>query len=242
MSTVNEPSEVSERTTWKNRRNIKKAKEESKKEKLAASARKVLGPIPFKTIRTAGQTARNAAHQEKLATIPTQSHLSPSAVSPWITAKSVIFITSTLRILVQDVDLEFHSEVEVIGSTRRVRTKIASFEERLAKALLPSSKPNTLKEEQASLDSIVKTQSAKDLNGAATSTSQTTAQPITRHSYPKFKDRDEDDDADAYIKLFKSISLTNKEFDDADMLQNFSNLLQKKARTEKNYTTTKREA
>ncbi|BBN00499.1 hypothetical protein Mp_1g29650 [Marchantia polymorpha subsp. ruderalis] len=54
--------------------------------------------------------------------------------------------------------------------------------------------------------------------------------PFTKHSYPKYKGR-EDDDADAYIKLFESVFITNKEDNEADRLRIFPSVLRKKAQS-----------
>ncbi|OAE22085.1 hypothetical protein AXG93_3084s1010 [Marchantia polymorpha subsp. ruderalis] len=62
--------------------------------------------------------------------------------------------------------------------------------------------------------------------------------PFTKHSYPKFKGRGDDDDADSYIKLFESVSNTNKEENDADQMCIFSSLLRKKARSWYNHKST----
>ncbi|OAE22463.1 hypothetical protein AXG93_3348s1210 [Marchantia polymorpha subsp. ruderalis] len=53
--------------------------------------------------------------------------------------------------------------------------------------------------------------------------------PFTKHSYPKFKAKGYDDDADSYIKLFESVSTTNKENNDAHRMRIFPSLLRKKA-------------
>ncbi|OAE29427.1 hypothetical protein AXG93_4548s1040 [Marchantia polymorpha subsp. ruderalis] len=45
--------------------------------------------------------------------------------------------------------------------------------------------------------------------------------PFTKHSYPKFKGWGDDDDADSNIKLFESVSITNKEYNDADRMRSF---------------------
>ncbi|OAE24466.1 hypothetical protein AXG93_1615s1190 [Marchantia polymorpha subsp. ruderalis] len=51
---------------------------------------------------------------------------------------------------------------------------------------------------------------------------------FTKHSYPKFKGRRDDNDADSYIKLFESVSTTNKENNDADRMRIFPSLLRRK--------------
>ncbi|OAE25184.1 hypothetical protein AXG93_4207s1010 [Marchantia polymorpha subsp. ruderalis] len=56
-------------------------------------------------------------------------------------------------------------------------------------------------------------------------------QPITKHSYPKYKGSGDDDDADSYIKLFESVSIANREIHDEDRLRIFPSLLRKKARS-----------
>lgn len=56
-------------------------------------------------------------------------------------------------------------------------------------------------------------------------------QPITKHSYPKYKGSGDDDDADSYIKLFESVSIANREIADDDRLRIFPSLLRKKARS-----------
>lgn len=66
---------------------------------------------------------------------------------------------------------------------------------------------------------------------------QGNCQLFTKHSYPKYKGRG-DDDADAYIKLFKSVSITNKEDNEADRLRIFPNALWKKARSWYNHEST----
>ncbi|OAE29766.1 hypothetical protein AXG93_810s1070 [Marchantia polymorpha subsp. ruderalis] len=63
-------------------------------------------------------------------------------------------------------------------------------------------------------------------------------QPIIKHSYLKFKCRGEDDDADSYIKLFESISITNKEEGDDHRLRIFLNRLRKKALSKFNHEST----
>ncbi|OAE31931.1 hypothetical protein AXG93_4485s1180 [Marchantia polymorpha subsp. ruderalis] len=60
---------------------------------------------------------------------------------------------------------------------------------------------------------------------------------FTKHSYPKYKGRG-DDDAEAYIKLFESVSITNKEDNEADRLRIFLNVLRKKARSWYNHEST----
>ncbi|OAE22648.1 hypothetical protein AXG93_328s1000 [Marchantia polymorpha subsp. ruderalis] len=119
-----------------------------------------------------------------------------------------------------------------------VRTKIASLDGRFSEPLLPSPEPNTLRRERTPLASPAKTQSVKCSNGTATSTSQSMMQPITKHFYPKFKGRGEYEDADSYIELFESISITNKEEGDDDKLQIFPSLFCKKARSWFNHEST----
>ncbi|OAE32313.1 hypothetical protein AXG93_3103s1000 [Marchantia polymorpha subsp. ruderalis] len=55
--------------------------------------------------------------------------------------------------------------------------------------------------------------------------------PIMKHSYSKFKGRGDDDDADSYIKLFESVSITIKEDNDGDRMRIFPSLLRKLARS-----------
>ncbi|OAE19810.1 hypothetical protein AXG93_4649s1030 [Marchantia polymorpha subsp. ruderalis] len=62
--------------------------------------------------------------------------------------------------------------------------------------------------------------------------------PFTKHSYPKFKGRGDDDDADSYIKLFESVFITNKEDNDADRMRIFPGLLRKKAQSWYNHEST----
>lgn len=64
------------------------------------------------------------------------------------------------------------------------------------------------------------------------------SQPFTKHSYPKYKGSGDDDDADSYIKLFKSVSITNREISDEDRLRIFPSLLRKKARSWNNHDST----
>ncbi|OAE29772.1 hypothetical protein AXG93_3535s1000 [Marchantia polymorpha subsp. ruderalis] len=67
---------------------------------------------------------------------------------------------------------------------------------------------------------------------------QVFSQPFTKHSYPKYKERGDDDDADSYIKLFESVSITNRETSDDDRLRIFPSLLRKKARSWYNHKST----
>ncbi|OAE18862.1 hypothetical protein AXG93_4606s1040 [Marchantia polymorpha subsp. ruderalis] len=62
-------------------------------------------------------------------------------------------------------------------------------------------------------------------------------QPFTEHSYPKYKEKG-DDDADAYIKLFESVSIINKEDNEADRLRIFPSVLRKKAQSWYNHEST----
>ncbi|OAE33379.1 hypothetical protein AXG93_3875s1010 [Marchantia polymorpha subsp. ruderalis] len=64
------------------------------------------------------------------------------------------------------------------------------------------------------------------------------SQPFTKHSYPKYKGSGDDDDADSYIKLFESVSITNREISDEDRLRIFPSLLRKKARSWYNHEST----
>lgn len=61
--------------------------------------------------------------------------------------------------------------------------------------------------------------------------SQVFSQRFTKHSYPKYKGRGDDEDADSYIKLFESVSITNRETSDDDRLRIFPSLLHKRARS-----------
>ncbi|OAE19139.1 hypothetical protein AXG93_2062s1500 [Marchantia polymorpha subsp. ruderalis] len=64
------------------------------------------------------------------------------------------------------------------------------------------------------------------------------SQPFTKHSYPKYKGSGDDDDADSYIKLFESVSVTNRETSDDDRLRIFPSQLRKKARSWYNHEST----
>ncbi|OAE21530.1 hypothetical protein AXG93_3088s1000 [Marchantia polymorpha subsp. ruderalis] len=59
-----------------------------------------------------------------------------------------------------------------------------------------------------------------------------------KHSYPKYKGSGDDDNADSYIKLFESVSTTNREKCDNDRFWIFPSLLRKKARSWYNHEST----
>ncbi|PTQ48281.1 hypothetical protein MARPO_0006s0274, partial [Marchantia polymorpha] len=67
---------------------------------------------------------------------------------------------------------------------------------------------------------------------------QVFSQPFTKHSYPRYKGTGDDDDADSYIKLFESVSITNRETSDEDRLRIFPSLLRKRARSWYNHENT----
>lgn len=152
------------------------------------------------------------------------------------------YTTSYFKIL--DSNLVYHSEVDLReDSLGRVRTVVSAIKERLTEALTSSLQPTVLFRDPYPI--CLPGGSSKgppfppNPPGGGASTGQPMANPqgnphpppFTKHSYQKFKGRGDDDDADSYIKLFESVSINNKEDNDADRMRIFPSLLRKRARS-----------
>lgn len=248
MSTSNDPFEIekAERLARLDRRNRQceaqgQREEQRRKEEVGVDLWKSPGPTPGWSVHKALQTARDPSQREKLElTLPNSLHPSGSETPTQTENESVTFTSPTFRLPEPFAAFDFHTEVEIVHETGVVRTTGALEEDLTVDPARPSSKKESLCELRTLGDSPLILQYFKNLvNLPFASTSRRMSQPITKHSYPKFKGRsDDDDDADSYIKLFESISTTNREGDDDDRLRIFPSLLRKKARSWYNHEST----
>lgn len=168
-----------------------------------------------------------------MATPPKSQIPSGLATPSQTTTKIVTYTNPTFRLPEPYVDLGFHSKVKFRQDTGVVRTMVMPVEDLSTKASLLFPEPELLRKEWTPLVSSIILQIFKVLDSAAyVAFSQRMTQPIIKHSYLKFKGRSEDnDDADFYIKLFGSVSATNRKEADADRVRIFHTLLRKKARS-----------
>ncbi|OAE21592.1 hypothetical protein AXG93_2838s1000 [Marchantia polymorpha subsp. ruderalis] len=224
----------------------RKAKRKGKKQEAVAPTRRILVIAPPKGIRTAGQIAHEAFLWERLATTPISSYIQHPQKTPATAIEIETLTYTTFYFKIPDRDLVYHLEIDLRkDSLERVRTVVSAFEERLVETLVSPLQPTVLFRYSNPIGSPEGNSegplSPLDSSGGGASTSHPMANPqrnsyplpFTKHSYAKFKGRgdDDDDDVDSYIKLFESMSTSNKEDNDKDMMRIFPSLLRKRARS-----------
>ncbi|OAE34086.1 hypothetical protein AXG93_2891s1100 [Marchantia polymorpha subsp. ruderalis] len=222
---------------------------------------------PPQTSRPANSPSTHEAYVwKKLASIPVDAHLLPldelttkdHPTSPQMFSSSLFAIPGDSRV--------FHTLLDILTEdTARVQTVVQNFEDLFANTSTSLIRPTILFRDSNSERSSGGTSRGEGSGGDSPSPSGSPRggppfppnppggggglpyrsmanhphpAPFTKHFYPKFKGRGDGDDADSYIKLFESVSITNKEDNDDDRMRIFPSLLQKKARSWYNHEST----